>query len=160
MRRVFKRFVLLRGKLKVMWSIFFYSSMFRDELANIENRILEKKIAEKKKEELRKKNIAVRSVNRFIMFWPTICLPLDVWRLQESPEVLSTRFRCWGGGGTTSKSKTCRRWQQTSDSFFSTPSKSTFKLGNNLPRRYGAFPPELASMPLGKFNTYFQRLSI
>ena len=42
--------------------------MFRDELANIENRILEKKIAEKKKEELRKKNIAVRSVNRFIMF--------------------------------------------------------------------------------------------
>ena len=42
--------------------------MFRDELANIENRILEKKIAEKKKEELRKKNIAVRSVNRIIMF--------------------------------------------------------------------------------------------
>ena len=42
--------------------------MFRDELANIENRILEKKIAEKKKEELRKKNIAVRSVNRLIMF--------------------------------------------------------------------------------------------
>ena len=39
--------------------------MFRDELANIENRILEKKIAEKKKEELRKKNIAVRSVNKF-----------------------------------------------------------------------------------------------
>ena len=112
MRRVFKRFVLLRGNLKVMWSIFFYSSMFRDELANIENRILEKKIAEKKKEELRKKNIAVRSVNRLIMFWPTICLPLDVWRLQESPEVLSTRFRCWGGGGTTSKSKTCRRWLQ------------------------------------------------
>ena len=28
------------------------------------------------------------------------------------------------------------------------------KLGNNLPRRYGAFPPELASMPLGKFNIY------
>ena len=42
--------------------------MFRDELANIENRILEKKIAEKKKEELRKKNIAVRSVNRLVMF--------------------------------------------------------------------------------------------
>ena len=32
---------------------------FRDEMANIENRILEKKIAEKKKEELRQKNIAV-----------------------------------------------------------------------------------------------------
>ena len=32
---------------------------FRDEMANIENRILEKKIADKKKEELRKKNIAV-----------------------------------------------------------------------------------------------------
>ena len=34
----------------------------RDELANIENKILEKKIAEKKKEELRKKNIAVSFV--------------------------------------------------------------------------------------------------
>ena len=45
-----------------------FSSFLRDELANIENRILEKKIAEKKKEELRKKNIAVRSVNRLIMF--------------------------------------------------------------------------------------------
>ena len=32
---------------------------FRDEMANIENRILEKKIADKKKEELRQKNIAV-----------------------------------------------------------------------------------------------------
>ena len=32
----------------------------RDELANIENKILQKKIAEKRKEELRKKNIAVR----------------------------------------------------------------------------------------------------
>ena len=34
---------------------------FRDEMANIENRILEKKIADKKKEELRQKNIAVIS---------------------------------------------------------------------------------------------------
>ena len=33
-------------------------------------------------------------------------------------------------------------------------------LGNNLPRRYGAFPPELASMPLGKYYIYFQRLSL
>ena len=34
---------------------------FRDEMANIENRILEKKIADKKKEELRQKNIAVNN---------------------------------------------------------------------------------------------------
>ena len=98
--------------LKCLVNFFNSFSFPRDELANIENRILEKKIAEKKKEELRKKNIAVRSVNSLIMFWPTICLPLDVWRLQESPAVLSARFRCWGGGGITSKSKTCRRWLQ------------------------------------------------
>ena len=36
-----------------------FYKLFRDEMANIENRILEKKIAEKKKEELRQKNIAV-----------------------------------------------------------------------------------------------------
>lgn len=36
----------------------------RDELANIENKILEKKIADKKKEELRKKNIAVSFVRK------------------------------------------------------------------------------------------------
>ena len=36
----------------------------RDELANIENKILEKKIADKKKEELRKKNIAVSFITK------------------------------------------------------------------------------------------------
>ena len=45
----------------------------RDELANIENKILQKKIAEKRKEELRKKNIAVRlerkSFDKYITFW-------------------------------------------------------------------------------------------
>ena len=45
--------------------IFFiiFNPSLRDELANIENRILEKKIADKKKEELRKKNIAVSKGN-------------------------------------------------------------------------------------------------
>ena len=45
--------------------IFFiiFNPSLRDELANIENRILEKKIADKKKEELRKKNIAVSEGN-------------------------------------------------------------------------------------------------
>ena len=51
----------------------------RDELANIENKILEKKIAEKKKEELRKKNIAVSFVtmekNNFeILIYSTIII--------------------------------------------------------------------------------------
>ena len=42
---------------------YIFNPSLRDELANIENRILEKKIADKKKEELRKKNIAVSEGN-------------------------------------------------------------------------------------------------
>ena len=65
--------------------------MSRDELANIENRILEKKIADKKKEELRQKNIAVSDaaiMPRNILHSPI----LDVRRLQESTETLPAGF--------------------------------------------------------------------
>ena len=86
----------------------------RDELANIENKILEKKIAEKKKEELRKKNIAVSFVtmeknnfaNADIFSTIIICYSLDVWRLKESTKILPTRFRRRGRGRTSSPSKT------------------------------------------------------
>ena len=64
---------------------------FRDEMANIENRILEKKIAEKKKEELRQKNIAVilKGSNKiFAKTWKF----LDVRRLKEGAEALSAGF--------------------------------------------------------------------
>ena len=35
-------------------------------------------------------------------------------------------------------------------------------LGNSLPRRYGAFPPELANMPLGmnQFKYSFEKFSV
>ena len=83
---------------------------FRDEMANIENRILEKKIADKKKEELRQKNIAVilkaaSSKQTEIKIFFT----LDVRRLQKGAEALSARFGCRGRGGNTSESKTRRR---------------------------------------------------
>lgn len=55
----------IRTPTKWSWLFFFiiFNPSLRDELANIENRILEKKIADKKKEELRKKNIAVSEGN-------------------------------------------------------------------------------------------------
>ena len=82
---------------------------FRDEMANIENRILEKKIADKKKEELRQKNIAVISYQSSKETEIKIFFTLDVWRLQEGAEALSARFGCRGRGGNTSESKT--RWR-------------------------------------------------
>ena len=64
MKHVFQLSALLRGQFywpfsRVSEELMYNFINFRDEMANIENRILEKKIAEKKKEELRQKNIAV-----------------------------------------------------------------------------------------------------
>ena len=143
---VWPRFGLLQGNLGKCTRLAIINFLNRDELANIENKILEKKIADKKKEELRKKNIAVSIMTLFVYL-----------------RRMNNHFQMYGD------SKRAQRfYQQDSDAeeeeeLLPNPklaqgesdgNKQKFKffaIGNKLPRRYGAFPPELANMPLGKY---------
>ena len=134
---------------------------FREELALIENRILEKEMAAKRRAERLAKNIAVS---------PTLSLRLsslfndDIVVHSQSCRSMVTQRGPKHFGMLTLMTRRKTSWNQTLNYHRVTIlelncdvrlNSKLFWTGNDLPRRYGEFPLEMASTPIVDIDPYY-----
>ena len=111
-------------------------------------------MAAKRRAERLAKNIAVNLTHYYWLYHIDDLNHAGVWWLEEGASTLGCRLRRRGGRYLGTKPQTFPGWEPTKI-FEKCLHFWFFFSGNDLPRRYGEFPLEMASTPIVDIDPYY-----